>query len=433
MTAPTNKLDGAMMTDQVQFNEWLTELAEPFWLKDSMKQGEFFDVNGFARALLSASKPAAQELSNEQFTSAYHKAIGFEAAHAPAWLHVFADALLAASPAAPAQSGEPDDLAVDRFAAAMKEKMAAARAKGRGGWEKCSPEYLTFLLREHVEKGDPRDVANFCMMLWHHESRIFPLAAPQPSQPVEAGESFVKAVKSLAFMCRTETTRLDSETLAALDAVENHLVAMRASSRDADGELVNVTAPSAVVLDDEREAFELFSQIDDTWGPLSNEEIISHFANTTGHSVRLVRAASPQATEDTPAKLARDAVRMLEGYAESYESMAKMDSKSGDGTVQCRSVARDIRANMAGWFGPHLTEQATAPQPARTERALTAAEIGEFESTVTEFEDCGETSTDYAKLIGWTHRGLLECTNFRITSAGRALLTAAQPASGGAQ
>jgi hypothetical protein len=74
--------------------------------------------------------------------------------------------------------------------------------------------------------------------------------------------------------------------------------------------------------------------------------------------------------------------------------------------------------------------QATATQPAQTERALTAAEIGEFESTVTEFEDCGETSTDYAKLIGWTHRGLLECTNFRITSAGRALLTAAQPASG---
>ncbi|CAE6810826.1 hypothetical protein R69746_05610 [Paraburkholderia aspalathi] len=71
-----------------------------------------------------------------------------------------------------------DDLAVDRFAAAMKEKMAAARAKGRGGWEKCSPEYLTFLLREHVEKGDPRDVANFCMMLWHLESRIFPLSEP---------------------------------------------------------------------------------------------------------------------------------------------------------------------------------------------------------------------------------------------------------------
>jgi hypothetical protein len=62
----------------------------------------------------------------------------------------------------------PDDVAVDAFAAAMKAKMAAARAKGRGGWEdpsQCSAVDLTRLLRDHVEKGDPRDVANFCMML----------------------------------------------------------------------------------------------------------------------------------------------------------------------------------------------------------------------------------------------------------------------------
>jgi hypothetical protein len=57
MTATTSKL-GADTMDQAQFNEWLTELAEPFWLKDSMKQGEFFDVNGFAHALL-ARQPAA--------------------------------------------------------------------------------------------------------------------------------------------------------------------------------------------------------------------------------------------------------------------------------------------------------------------------------------------------------------------------------------
>lgn len=29
----------------------------------------------------------------------------------------------------------PDDAAVDRFAAAIKEKLAQARAKGRGGWD----------------------------------------------------------------------------------------------------------------------------------------------------------------------------------------------------------------------------------------------------------------------------------------------------------
>ncbi|MDR5802171.1 hypothetical protein [Caballeronia sp. LZ001] len=65
-----------------------------------------------------------------------------------------------------------DDKSVDRFAQAMKEKMAAARAKGRGGWEQCSPDDLSRMLREHVEKGDPRDVANFCMMLWNNGAGI---------------------------------------------------------------------------------------------------------------------------------------------------------------------------------------------------------------------------------------------------------------------
>lgn len=65
-----------------------------------------------------------------------------------------------------------DDAAVDRFAQAMKEKMAAARAKGRGGWQQCDPAKLSRMLREHVDKGDPRDVANFCMMLWNNKAAI---------------------------------------------------------------------------------------------------------------------------------------------------------------------------------------------------------------------------------------------------------------------
>jgi hypothetical protein len=67
-----------------------------------------------------------------------------------------------------------DDFAVDTFARIMKDKLADARTKGRTGWEKCSPEYLSDLLREHVEKGDPRDVANIAMMLWHLNSPITP-------------------------------------------------------------------------------------------------------------------------------------------------------------------------------------------------------------------------------------------------------------------
>lgn len=72
-------------------------------------------------------------------------------------------------------TSHPDDLAVDRFAAAMKEKLAKKRAEGRGGWDDkfdCSNAFLTHLLREHVEKGDPVDVGNLAMMIHQRGERI---------------------------------------------------------------------------------------------------------------------------------------------------------------------------------------------------------------------------------------------------------------------
>ena len=69
-----------------------------------------------------------------------------------------------------------DDASVDVFAAAMKAKLAQARAKGRSGWQTCTPEELSRMLREHVEKGDPVDVANFCMFLWTFNHGISPKA-----------------------------------------------------------------------------------------------------------------------------------------------------------------------------------------------------------------------------------------------------------------
>lgn len=86
-------------------------------------------------------------------------------------------------PAAIEQHG--DDLAVDRFAAAMKEKLARKREQGRGGWdnkEKCSAEFLSRLLVEHIGKGDPVDVANFAMMLHQRGERIQQPAAPDLSE-----------------------------------------------------------------------------------------------------------------------------------------------------------------------------------------------------------------------------------------------------------
>lgn len=76
----------------------------------------------------------------------------------------------------------PDNVAVDRFAQAMKAKLAEARERGRSGWESCPPEELSRMLREHVEKGDTRDVANFCAFLWN---RRFPITAA-PEAPAQA-------------------------------------------------------------------------------------------------------------------------------------------------------------------------------------------------------------------------------------------------------
>ena len=84
-----------------------------------------------------------------------------------------------ASQTAPAHE---DDLAVDRFAAVMKAKLAKKRDDGRGGWSgpECSEETLSHMLRDHVGKGDPVDVANFAMMLHQRGERIAQ-AAPAPS------------------------------------------------------------------------------------------------------------------------------------------------------------------------------------------------------------------------------------------------------------
>lgn len=106
----------------------------------------------------------------------------------------------------------PDDQAVDRFAAAMKDKLAKAREKGRSGWETCRPEELSRMLREHVEKGDPRDVANFAMMLWNLSAGI--AAAPQPAQPQQEQQEPVarpietnNQVEGLAKQCGWDNRR----------------------------------------------------------------------------------------------------------------------------------------------------------------------------------------------------------------------------------
>lgn len=76
----------------------------------------------------------------------------------------------------PAGDQHPDDAAVDRFATAMKAKLAKKRADGRGGWQTASEAHLSALLHEHVAKGDPVDVANLAMMLHQIGQRVAALS-----------------------------------------------------------------------------------------------------------------------------------------------------------------------------------------------------------------------------------------------------------------
>ena len=87
----------------------------------------------------------------------------------------------------------PDDAAVDRFAKAMKAKMAAAREKGRGGWDDpnaCSVEFLADLLVGHVGKGNQgnfEDIANLAMMLHQRGADPAVLAGKVPTPVVPEG------------------------------------------------------------------------------------------------------------------------------------------------------------------------------------------------------------------------------------------------------
>ena len=76
----------------------------------------------------------------------------------------------------PRQPLDPDAQAdrdgVRALAFAMESKLAAKRAEGYGGWnrpDECTVDHLARLLLDHLPKGDPVDVANFCMMLFNRE------------------------------------------------------------------------------------------------------------------------------------------------------------------------------------------------------------------------------------------------------------------------
>lgn len=162
---------------------------------DGMQYSNPFDFDDFRKdyaAMLAAAPahPAAQQVGQEPQRCQCCGYLVTESEHR--------GCLRAAAPQpAPAQPAvHPDDAAVDRFAAAMKAKLAKAREKGRGGWDdpaQCSVEFLAKLLVEHLTKGNAgtfEDVANFAMMLHQRgaDPQVLADAAAFTQQPSEGYE-----------------------------------------------------------------------------------------------------------------------------------------------------------------------------------------------------------------------------------------------------
>ena len=76
-----------------------------------------------------------------------------------------------------------DEWTQEVFSKRMLRKLEASAAKGRNGWQQCSQESLSRMLREQVNKCDPVDVANFCMFLDALGYGIAP-AAQHQDEPV---------------------------------------------------------------------------------------------------------------------------------------------------------------------------------------------------------------------------------------------------------
>jgi hypothetical protein len=82
---------------------------------------------------------------------------------------------------------------VRRFAKALAEKLAKAEKKYgySDGWLRTDwMDECRAKLMEHIDKGDPRDVAAYCAFLWHHGESTASRASPATvAQPVEDAAS----------------------------------------------------------------------------------------------------------------------------------------------------------------------------------------------------------------------------------------------------
>jgi hypothetical protein len=396
MTAPTT-IDGAMMTD---------EQIDTFWLyRKNLHDGELMpQLRDFARALLSASKPAAPDLDALTWedqstadpvekarrvllhliepTSAYFFDDGFPRPELRGQVKNVLVVLeaLAASPAAPSH---PTDAAAPAksslryhpdervsMKASEYEALVAAAAPAQSG------EPVAWMYRcwdtVHLE----RNQIDHYYSVDQGETYVkgIPLyATPQSSQPVEAGEP----VENIRFDFINSDGREDSKVISHDEMRERYAEMYKAAHSN-----FGAPTPSAVVLDDERAA--------------EIEPAAYLVQGLNGHNEEYASVWIKRANADAAA--------------------AAIFRASITPLVQARAAspqATDQRCYAPGcyqWDGTDscTCQKAAATQPAQTERALT--------------DDL---------LVDLFYAAQSDITKFRIKA--RALLTAAQPASGGEQ
>jgi hypothetical protein len=395
MTAPTNKVDGAMMTD-----EQIDALVPQYFGADRFNFGPS-RYREFARALLSASKPAAHQepvahLSTDpkQWGGSRIKPQGTFTI--PVYLH----------PAAPAKSGEPviPPFVTEQHTADF-QRLYSLLEDGEGyDIPKDRMESLadTGLIRK--TRGSVYEFTQFGLAM---QDALLGYAAPQPSQPVSQtlsdGAQYFACY--LIDNCENEVIREES--------VQAWLGKMLASPR-----YHPVAAPSAVVLDDERAAKTKCTQCcglgyyRGKW-PF-DWSVTCEICQGKGQ----VRAASPQATLQDAAVSVVQAIAATKQLSNLVEAQATATQPAQTSPYLPCPICKGVEG-----CDHTVPERARAAQ---TERALTVAR--ETLEHVRVFLRNGIE-------LGYIAMPTIKCdpalqVPMKVDEA-LSLLTAAQPASGG--
>lgn len=121
----------------------------------------------------------------------------------------------------------PDDIAVDKFAAAIKTEMAAQRSKGRGGWDdpaQCHTQELAASMIRQIDNGEIIKVSAYAMMLFNRNCWPADLVGAmslyfQEARRLAAPISEASAPADCRRYCQREAEQADSSSAAPSDAV----------------------------------------------------------------------------------------------------------------------------------------------------------------------------------------------------------------------